>query len=131
VLRTQRDQLIPITFRRQLQISLRRAQSALPHVRGKRRDQAIPDAETRPTAPGGTVHRRAQLALPAEEMTPGTKLGPYEILSQIGAGGMGEVYRARDPKLGRDVAIKVLAEAFARDSARMERFRREAKFSPR
>jgi serine/threonine-protein kinase len=60
-------------------------------------------------------------------MTPGTKLGPYEILSQIGAGGMGEVYRARDPKLGRDVAIKVLPEAFARDAERMARFQREAK----
>ena len=57
----------------------------------------------------------------------GTKLGPYEIVSQIGAGGMGEVYRARDPKLGRDVAIKVLPEAFARDAERMARFQREAK----
>jgi serine/threonine-protein kinase len=57
----------------------------------------------------------------------GSRLGPYEILSAIGAGGMGEVYRARDSKLGRDVAIKVLPDAFARDSARMERFRREAK----
>ena len=60
-------------------------------------------------------------------MNPGTKLGPYEILSQIGAGGMGEVYRARDSKLGRDVAIKVLPEAFARDAERMARFQREAK----
>ena len=58
---------------------------------------------------------------------PGTQLGPYEILSAIGAGGMGEVYRARDSKLGRDVAIKVLPEAFARDTERMARFRREAK----
>ena len=57
----------------------------------------------------------------------GSRLGPYEILAAIGAGGMGEVYRARDTKLGRDVAIKVLPEAFARDAARMERFRREAK----
>jgi len=57
----------------------------------------------------------------------GTHLGPYEILSAIGAGGMGEVYRARDPKLGRDVAIKVLPEAFADDPARMARFQREAK----
>jgi eukaryotic-like serine/threonine-protein kinase len=57
----------------------------------------------------------------------GTKLGPYEILSAIGAGGMGEVYRARDPKLGRDVAIKVLPEAFANDAQRMARFQREAK----
>jgi eukaryotic-like serine/threonine-protein kinase len=57
----------------------------------------------------------------------GTHVGPYEITSAIGAGGMGEVYRARDPKLGRDVAIKVLPEAFARDAARMARFQREAK----
>ncbi len=57
----------------------------------------------------------------------GTHLGPYEIVSAIGAGGMGEVYRARDPKLGRDVAIKVLPEAFAGDTARMARFQREAK----
>jgi eukaryotic-like serine/threonine-protein kinase len=60
-------------------------------------------------------------------MTPGTKLGPYEITGAIGAGGMGEVYRAHDPKLGRDVAIKVLPEAFARDAERMARFQREAK----
>jgi eukaryotic-like serine/threonine-protein kinase len=60
-------------------------------------------------------------------IAPGTKLDPYEILSAIGAGGMGEVYRARDPKLGRDVAIKVLPEAFARDAERMARFQREAK----
>jgi eukaryotic-like serine/threonine-protein kinase len=60
-------------------------------------------------------------------MTPGTKLGPYEVIAAIGAGGMGEVYRAHDPKLGRDVAIKVLPEAFARDAERMARFQREAK----
>ncbi len=58
---------------------------------------------------------------------PGTRLGPYEILSAIGAGGMGEVYRARDTKLGRDVAIKALPEAFARDPERLSRFQREAK----
>ncbi len=58
---------------------------------------------------------------------PGRRLGPYEILSAIGAGGMGEVYRARDTKLGRDVAIKVLPEAFAHDPERLSRFQREAK----
>ena len=58
---------------------------------------------------------------------PGTKLGPYEITGAIGAGGMGEVYRAHDSKLGRDVAIKVLPETFANDAQRMARFQREAK----
>jgi Tol biopolymer transport system component len=57
----------------------------------------------------------------------GTRLGPYEIVSAIGAGGMGEVYRARDTRLDRDVAIKVLPEAFARDADRLARFEREAK----
>jgi hypothetical protein len=56
----------------------------------------------------------------------GHRLGPYEILGALGAGGMGEVYRASDTKLKRDVAIKVLPEAFARDEARMKRFEREA-----
>jgi len=57
----------------------------------------------------------------------GTRLGPYEISSAIGAGGMGEVYCARDAKLGRKVALKVLPQAFARDADRMARFEREAK----
>src|SRR6202140_5437944 len=56
----------------------------------------------------------------------GARLGPYEILAPIGAGGMGEVYRARDTQLKRDVALKVLPEAFARDPERMARFQREA-----
>src|SRR5947208_9177889 len=56
----------------------------------------------------------------------GTILGPYEILASLGAGGMGEVYRARDTKLARDVALKVLPEAFAKDGERMARFQREA-----
>src|ERR1700689_3660172 len=58
-------------------------------------------------------------------LTPGTKLGPYEIRSQVGAGGMGEVYRARDTRLGRDVALKMLPESSSRDSARLRRFEQE------
>jgi eukaryotic-like serine/threonine-protein kinase len=59
-------------------------------------------------------------------LSPGTKLGPYEIVSPLGAGGMGEVYRARDTQLNRDVALKVLPETLARDPDRMARFKREA-----
>jgi len=60
-------------------------------------------------------------------LTTGTQLGPYEILSLAGAGGMGEVYRAKDTKLGREVAIKLLPETFANDPDRTARFEREAK----
>ncbi|MGH9739527.1 MAG: LpqB family beta-propeller domain-containing protein [Candidatus Acidiferrales bacterium] len=60
-------------------------------------------------------------------LTAGTRIGSYEVVGVLGAGGMGEVYRARDGKLGRDVALKVLPEAFARDAERMARFQREAK----
>ena len=59
-------------------------------------------------------------------LTAGSRLGPYEILSAIGAGGMGEVYQARDTKLNRDVAIKVLPDLFSRDADRVARFEREA-----
>lgn len=59
-------------------------------------------------------------------LSSGTRLGSYEILAPLGAGGMGEVYRARDAKLSRDVAIKVLPEDFARDAERVARFQREA-----
>src|SRR5262245_30954390 len=60
-------------------------------------------------------------------LAPGTRLGPYAIAAQIGVGGMGEVYRATDTNLGRDVAIKVLPDAFAQDAERLLRFEREAK----
>ena len=60
-------------------------------------------------------------------LTPGARLGPYEVLSRIGSGGMGEVYRARDTRLGRSVAVKVLPEAVARDAERLRRFEQEAR----
>ncbi|MGQ0736396.1 MAG: protein kinase domain-containing protein [Acidobacteriota bacterium] len=60
-------------------------------------------------------------------MTPGSRLGSYEVIAAIGAGGMGEVYRARDTKLGREVALKTLPEAFASDAERLARFEREAR----
>jgi serine/threonine protein kinase len=59
-------------------------------------------------------------------LCPGDRLGPYEVVGALGAGGMGEVYRARDTRLGRDVALKVLPQSLAADSGRLARFRREA-----
>src|SRR5216684_2638189 len=61
------------------------------------------------------------------DLCAGTRLGPYEIVAALGAGGMGEVYKARDTRLDRDVAIKILPEAFATDAERVARFQREAK----
>src|SRR6476646_1102907 len=61
------------------------------------------------------------------QLVAGTQLGPYEILEPIGAGGMGEVYRARDIRLGRDVALKILPSDVASDTSRLQRFEREAR----
>ena len=60
-------------------------------------------------------------------LTGGVQLGPYSILSPLGAGGMGEVYRGRDPRLHRDIAIKVLPERLAEDTVALKRFEREAR----
>ena len=60
-------------------------------------------------------------------LSTGTRLGPYEILAPLGAGGMGEVYRAKDPRLGREVAIKVLPASFSQDADRLQRFEQEAR----
>ena len=60
-------------------------------------------------------------------LSTGTKLGPYEIESPLGAGGMGEVYRAKDPRLGREVAVKVLPASFSQDADRLRRFEQEAR----
>ena len=60
-------------------------------------------------------------------LSAGTRVGPYEVIGALGAGGMGEVYRARDARLDRDVAIKILPELFASDPERLARFEREAK----
>jgi serine/threonine protein kinase len=60
-------------------------------------------------------------------LAPGARLGPYEIVAAIGAGGMGEVYQARDPRLGRDVAVKILPESFSDDDDRLRRFEQEAR----
>jgi len=59
-------------------------------------------------------------------LVPGTRLGAYEVIGPLGAGGMGEVYRAHDTKLGRDVAVKILPAAFAQNPERLARFQREA-----
>ena len=71
------------------------------------------------TEPGRTAERPG--------VGPGTRLGPYEIVAPLGAGGMGEVYRARDERLGRDVAVKVLHAESSTDPERLRRFEQEAR----
>ena len=89
-------------------------------TRGLRNFAALRTWSVRDTV-GETPSRARDLVL-----TAGGKIGIYEIVSSLGAGGMGEVYRARDPKLQRDVALKILPETMARDAQRMARFEREA-----
>src|SRR5579863_5137880 len=62
-------------------------------------------------------------------LAPGTRIGPYQLLSFIGAGGMGAVYRARDTRLNRDVAVKIMSDAFGNDEERVRRFQQEAQAS--
>src|SRR5215475_1115463 len=78
------------------------------------------------TSAGPWAAAAAQLIVRPALLEPGQFLGTYQIVSFLAAGGMGEVYRARDTKLKRDVALKVLPDAFARDPGRMARFQREA-----
>ena len=76
---------------------------------------------------GATSSREGLPVTSPARLTRGVRVGPYEVLGELGAGGMGEVYRARDPKLGRDVAIKVLPALFLSDPERRARFEREAR----
>src|SRR5262245_61706859 len=69
----------------------------------------------------------ASRAAAGAALVPGTRLGPYEVLAPLGAGGMGEVYRARDERLGREVAVKVLVHGASSDTDRLRRFEQEAK----
>src|SRR5262245_30477930 len=75
----------------------------------------------------GTIARDGHRPLIQSVLTPGSRLGPYEIVAPLGAGGMGEVYRARDPRLGREVAIKVLPKELSENRERLQRFEQEAR----
>src|SRR5262245_38115110 len=74
-----------------------------------------------------TVSLRSGLSSSSMSLTPGSHVGPYEIVSLVGSGGMGEVYRAHDPRLHREVAIKVLPPTFSADPERLRRFEQEAR----
>src|SRR5262245_6368791 len=84
-----------------------------------------PPETSRPSRP--EPNRGKLASVPPMPLPPGSRLGPYEVVSPLGAGGMGEVYRARDPRLARDVAVKVLPEDSTAAHERLQRFEREAK----
>src|SRR5205814_7369880 len=87
----------------------------------------VPEAETRwREENAGGLYVGGSIIRPLMGLHPGTKLGNYEIVAPLGAGGMGEVYRARDLSLQREVAVKVLPASFSRDADRLLRFRQEA-----
>ena len=94
---------------------------------GVRAEMPITGLKKRSQRRGLAVAQRLNYNPALMPFVSGSKLGPYEIVSPLGVGGMGEVYRARDKRLDRDAAIKVLPEAFADDAQRMARFEREAK----
>jgi Tol biopolymer transport system component len=104
--------------------------AALSHAPGERQvflDGACRDPELRCEVESLLQRQASEITVTLSRAVPGGKLGAYQILSKLGQGGMGEVYRAHDGKLGRDVAIKTLPGAFARDPERLARFRREAR----
>jgi hypothetical protein len=91
-------------------------------------DQALrQEVETLLASSDDVLSSFLQSSAPRVTLTPGTKLGEYEVKSLLGSGGMGEVYRARDARLGRDVAIKVLPASLTADSERLRRFEQEAR----
>ena len=92
----------------------------------KAHDSAGPFGEKPLFAPASVTQPQAA-AFADMALSAGTRLGPYEILGALGAGGMGEVYRAHDSRLSRDVAIKTLPSTFAANAERLERFNREAR----
>ncbi len=95
--------------------------------RGRRHeDEGGQDRENHSTAHGRML-AEAHLYSTGLAIVPGTRVGVYEVTSALGAGGMGEVYRARDSRLDRDIALKILPESFAGDADRLMRFGREAK----
>jgi serine/threonine protein kinase len=90
-------------------------------------DEAGDFFERRKPAVAALANARVPLPVAVCQLAPGRRLGPYEIVAQLGAGGMGEVYRAHDTNLGRDIAIKILPTFLALDGERLLRFRREAR----